>query len=56
MVMYKIDWRGGVKKSFNRTDPILVRSVIKFLDRNMLFVERVQVLLELILSRALAKD
>ena len=35
---------------------ILVRSVIKFLDRNFLFIEKVQVFLDLILSRALAKD
>ena len=33
---------------------ILVRSVIKFLDRNFLFFEKVQVFLYFILSRALA--
>ena len=33
---------------------ILVRSIIKFLDRNFLFIEKVQAFLDLILSRALA--
>ena len=32
------------------------RSVIKFLDRNFLFIEKVQAFLDLILSRALAGD
>ena len=33
---------------------ILVHSFIKFLDRNFLFIEKVQAFLDLILSRALA--
>jgi len=32
---------------------ILIRSVLKFLDRNFLFVEKVQVILDLILSQTL---
>ena len=35
---------------------ILVRSVIKFLDRNFLFIEKVQAFLDLIFSRGLARD
>ncbi len=35
---------------------ILVRSIIKFLGRNCLFIEKVQAFLDLILSRALARD
>ena len=32
---------------------ILIRSILKFLDRNFLFVEKVQVILDLILSQTL---
>jgi len=35
---------------------ILVGSAIKFLDRNFLFIEKVKVFLDLILSGALARD
>ena len=35
---------------------ILVHSVIKFLDRDFLFIEKVQAFLDLILSRGLARD
>ena len=35
---------------------ILVRFVIKFLDRHFLFIEKVQAFLDLILSWALARD
>ena len=35
---------------------ILVRSVRKFLDRNFLFIEKVQAFSDLILSRALTRD
>ena len=34
----------------------MVRSVIKFLDRNFLFIEKVQAFLDLMSSRALARD
>ena len=35
---------------------ILVRSVKKFLDKNFLFIEKVQAFSDFILSRALARD
>ena len=35
---------------------ILVRSVVKFLDRHFLFIEKVQAFLDLILYRALGRE
>ena len=35
---------------------ILVRSVVKFLHRHFLFIEKVQAFLDLILYRALARE
>ena len=46
----------GVKVRTIYNTGILVRSAIKFLDRNFLFIEKVQVFLDLILSGALARD
>ena len=55
-LLYKMDcfYFGPLNNFYNTV--ILVRSVIKVLNRNFLFIEKVQASLDLILSRALARD
>ena len=42
--------------TYTNNTVILVRSFINFIDRNFLFIDKVQAFLDLITCRALAKD